>query len=67
MFKEIDLGGIFVAPFFGCLIVALVLFIPLSWYFDRWEVQEWFANRPVFDASVFALLLGLVLFVFQTV
>ncbi len=60
MYKELDLGGIFVAPIFGCLVLTAILFIPISWYFDRIEIQRWVANRPVFDACVFLMLFGLV-------
>ena len=67
MFKEIDLCGIFVAPIFGCLIVTAAVFIPLCWYFDRCEIQKWVANRPVFDASIFILLLGFFLLIFQNI
>jgi hypothetical protein len=67
MFKEIDLCGIFVAPIFGCVVTTAIAFIPLSWYFDRCEIQHWVANRPVFDASVFVLLLGFFFLTFQMI
>lgn len=67
MFKEIDLCGIYVAPFFGCLMVTAVLFVPLTWYFDRCQIQKWVANRPVFDAAIFFLLLGLLVLFFQNI
>ena len=36
MLKEINLDGIFVSPFAGDLFVALLIFVPLRWAFDRW-------------------------------
>jgi acyl-CoA synthetase (AMP-forming)/AMP-acid ligase II len=65
MFKELDLGGIFVAPIFGCLLIAGAIFVPLSWYFDRCELHNHVANRPIFDVSVFVILLGVIIAIFQ--
>jgi hypothetical protein len=60
MLKEINLDGIFVAPFAGFLFVALLIFIPIRILFDRYEIQRWVWHRQLFDISVFIIILSLV-------
>ena len=60
MLKEIDLEGIYVAPFTGYLFVALLIFIPLRKLFDRWAIQRWVWHRPLFDISIFIIILSLI-------
>jgi hypothetical protein len=49
MLKEINLDGIFIAPFAAYLFVALLIFIPLRHLFDRYAVQGMVWHRPLFD------------------
>jgi len=65
MFIELDLGGVFVAPIFGYLVLSAVLFVPLSLLFDRYSIQKRVANRPVFDASMFVVLFAIVIAFFR--
>lgn len=58
--KEIDLFGVFFAPFAGYLAVALLLFLPLRVLFDRWQIQRYVWHRPLFDISVFVIILSLI-------
>jgi len=60
MLKEIDLEGIYLAPFAGYLFVALLIFIPLRMLFDRWAIQRWVWHRPLFDISIFIIILSLI-------
>ena len=60
MLKEIDLEGIYVAPFVGYLFVALLVFIPVRMLFDRWAIQRWVWHRPLFDISIFVIILSLI-------
>ena len=58
MLKEINLEGIFIAPFAGYLFVALLLFMPVRLLFDRYGIQRWVWHRPLFDTSVFIIILS---------
>jgi hypothetical protein len=60
MLKEINLEGIFVAPFVGFLFMALLIFIPVRMLFDRYEIQRWVWHRQLFDISVFMIILSLI-------
>ena len=60
LYKEINFCGIFLAPFFLCLLIAGVLYLPLHWCCDRFEIERWFWNRPVLEAALFIILLRLV-------
>ena len=62
MYKEINFCGIYLAPFFGCLVLTALLYAPLHWFWDRISVQRFVWNRPVFEMAVFIILLGLVIF-----
>jgi hypothetical protein len=60
MLKEINLEGVFVAPFVGFLFFALLIFIPVRILFDRYEIQRWVWHRQLFDISVFIIILSLI-------
>jgi len=60
MLKEINLDGVYVAPFVGFLFFALLLFIPVRLLFDRYQIQRWVWHRQLFDISVFIIILSLI-------
>jgi protein AaeX len=60
MLKEINIDGIFLAPFAGYLAVALLVFFPLRMVFDRYAIQKWIWHRPLFDVSVFVIILSVI-------
>jgi hypothetical protein len=60
MLKEIDLFGIFVSPFVGELAAALLIFLPLRMAFDRCLLERYVWHRPLFDLSVFVIILSLI-------
>jgi hypothetical protein len=60
MLKEVNLFGVFFAPFAAYLVVALLIFIPLRMFFDRCAIQRWVWHRPLFDLSVFVIILSLI-------
>ncbi len=60
MLKEINLDGVFFAPFAGYLAVALILFLPLRTIFDRYAIQKWVWHRALFDISVFVIILSVI-------
>jgi len=59
MLKEINLDGIFVAPFALDLFIALLIFLPLRVVFDRWGMQGRVWHRPLFDISIFVIIVSL--------
>jgi protein AaeX len=58
--KEINLDGIFIAPFVGYLFITVLIFIPVRILFDRYGVQRRVWHRSLFDASVFVIILSLI-------
>ncbi len=60
MLKEINIEGVFFSPFVGYLTVAALLFFPLRTLFDRWAIQRYVWHRPLFDLSVFVIILSLI-------
>jgi amino acid permease len=60
MLKEINLDGVFFAPFVGYLIVTLLIFIPVRLLFDRYAIHRWVWHRPLFDVAVFTIILSLI-------
>ena len=55
MLKEINIFGVFIAPFAAYLVVALLIFIPVRFLFDRYAIQRWVWHRPLFDISIFPI------------
>ena len=64
MLQEIDLTGIYVAPFALYIVMAGIIFVPFRFYFDRIEIQRWFWHRALFDTAAFVIILSLVGLVF---
>ena len=60
MLKEINIDGVFVSPFVGYLVAAMVIFFPLRMLFDRWALQRYVWHRPLFDLSVFVIILSVI-------
>jgi hypothetical protein len=64
MYKEINLDGIYIAPFAGDLMLAILIFLPIRALFDQLHADQWVWHRPLFDASIFVIILSLVGFFF---
>ena len=60
MLKEINIFGIYVSPFVGLFVIALLIFFPIRLLFDRYAIQRWVWHRPLFDISVFIIILSLI-------
>jgi hypothetical protein len=60
MLKEINICGVFFAPFAGYVVLALLVFYPLRLLFDRWAIQRYVWHRPLFDISVYVIILSLI-------
>lgn len=58
MIGEIDLGGVFLSPLLLCLVIALGARVGLSWLLTRAGLYSAVWNRPLFDISLFAILVG---------
>ncbi len=58
--KEINIAGVYFAPFAGYLVVALAIFLLLRMVFDRFTIQKWVWHRPLFDISVFVIILSII-------
>lgn len=63
MYKEIDFCGIYLPPFFLCLLVAGLLQLVLHRAGDWIVIQRWVWNRPVFELALFVILLAVVTFI----
>lgn len=58
MIGEIDLAGIFLSPLLLCVLVAFFARILLSWGLNVAGLYRLVWNRPLFDLSLFLILLG---------
>jgi Protein of unknown function (DUF1656) len=63
MYKEVNFCGIYLAPFFVCLLLTGIIYMPVNWLLDRLQIQRWVWNRPVFDAALFIIILCLITFI----
>ncbi len=64
MIKEINLFDIFIAPIAGYMAIALIVFLPIRYYFDRIQIQQYVWHRALFDMSVYVIILSLVGLIF---
>lgn len=60
MLKEINICGVFFSPFAGYLVIAMIIFLPLRVQFDRWAIQRHVWHRPLFDISVFVIIVSII-------
>uniref|UniRef100_UPI0035CC88D2 DUF1656 domain-containing protein n=1 Tax=uncultured Sphingomonas sp. TaxID=158754 RepID=UPI0035CC88D2 len=58
MIGEIDLGGVFLSPLLLCLVGAFGARLGLSWLLARAGLYPVVWNRPLFDLSLFIILVG---------
>jgi hypothetical protein len=58
MIGEIDLGGVFLSPLLLCLVAAFGVRLGVSWLLTRAALYSNVWNRPLFDLSLFIILVG---------
>jgi hypothetical protein len=58
MIGEIDVAGIFLSPLLPCLLIAFFARLLLSWVLSSAGFYRIVWNRPLFDLSLFLILLG---------
>ena len=56
--RDIDLGGILVAPFVRYLFLALVILIAVRFVVGRLGLRLMFANPPLAEAALYVCILG---------
>ena len=56
--RDIELGGILVAPFVRYLVLALVILIALRVLVGRFGLRSMFANPPLAEAALYVCILG---------
>ena len=64
MLKEIDICGIYVAPFALFIVFALIAYLPCRWFFNMIRIQRWVWHRALFDFCIFVILLALIAFIY---
>jgi len=60
MIKEINIFGVYIAPFAAYLLIALLIFIPVRLLFDRYAIHRWVWHRPLFDIAIFVIILSII-------
>jgi len=65
MMREVDIGGVYIAPFARDLFVALAAFMPIHFVLNRIGVERFVWHRSLFDLSLFVCLLGLVVLMIE--
>jgi hypothetical protein len=56
--RDIDLGGVLVAPFVGYLFLALVILIAVRFVVGRFGLRSMFANPPLAEAALYVCILA---------
>jgi hypothetical protein len=56
--RDIDLGGIMVAPFVRYLFLAVVILIAVRFVVGRFGLRSMFANPPLAEAALYVCILG---------
>jgi Protein of unknown function (DUF1656) len=56
--KDIDLGGILLAPFVRYLFLALVILIAVRFAVGRLGLRSMFANPPLAEAALYVCILA---------
>ncbi len=60
MLKEVNVCGIYFAPFVVYALFAYLIFVPVRIWLDRINVNQWFWHRALFDTSIFVIILSIV-------
>lgn len=61
MYREINLGGIQVAPFVAYAIGALLVLLALRFLFARIRFERYVANPPLAEAGLYVIILALLI------
>ena len=56
--RDIDLGGILVAPFVRYLFLALVILVTIRFVVGRLGLRSMFANPPLAEAALYVCILA---------
>jgi len=59
MEQEINIAGIYLSPFVLALALAVLAFLPLRACLDRLHFEKYVWHRPLADACLFIITLGL--------
>lgn len=66
MIGEIDLAGLFVSPLLICMLAAFIARLALSRLLEAVGLYRFIWQRPLFDLSLFFILLCSIFYVFRT-
>jgi len=61
MIGEIDMAGVFISPLLLCLLSAFVGRVLISFLLEKAGIYKFVWHRPLFDMSLFFILLGIFL------
>ncbi|AGS40281.1 MAG: hypothetical protein ACJA2Y_001163 [Cycloclasticus pugetii] len=67
MIGEIDIAGIFISPLLLCLLSAFIGRVMISTLFEKANIYKVVWHRPLFDMSLFFILLGISLKTFYLI
>jgi Protein of unknown function (DUF1656) len=56
--RDIDLGGVLVAPFVRYLLLAFVILIAVRFVVGRFGLRSMFANPPLAEAALYVCILA---------
>ncbi|MET1026906.1 MAG: DUF1656 domain-containing protein [Dongiaceae bacterium] len=63
MIKEIDIAGVFITPFLGWALIALIVNAVLTRVLERCGIYQWIWHRNLFNACTFVIVFSGVTFV----
>jgi hypothetical protein len=60
MLKELDIAGVYIAPFCAYLLAAGLTYLPVKFIFDRVKIERFVWHRSLFDFAAFLIILGII-------
>jgi hypothetical protein len=63
MEQEIDIAGIYISPFVVMVALGVLIFLPLRACLDYFQFDQYFWHRPLADACMFIIIVGLLVLI----
>lgn len=67
MIGEVDIAGVYFSPLLMCLLIALIGRVVISRLFELLGVYRHIWRRPLFDTSLFLILIGVVFLLLNSI
>lgn len=59
MWRETCIAGVLISPLVVYMLVAIAVWLPVRWAFERLRLDRWTYNPPLAEAALYVCILGL--------